>query len=203
MSGKVTQRSIILEYFLGHPDMDVHHPDVVDWAVKEYKEQTGKVFRDPDRQIRSLHQEGLLIKIKNGVYRYSPHGRPELDEFTSKQKREIFKRGNYRCAICGKRKRDGIELHVDHIRPRDKGGKSVISNGQILCAEHNFRKKNYSQTETGKRMFINLWELANREEDVRLADFCSDVLDVFIKHGINGHIVWNASDISIGLTPGT
>ena len=46
---------------------------------------------------------------------------------------------------------DGVELQVDHIKPKDKGGKATFENGQTLCATHNFRKKNYRQTETGKK----------------------------------------------------
>ena len=68
--------------------------------------RTGKVFRDPDRAIRKLSQEGQLIKINKGVYKYDPdfvHNR-ELEDFTPAQKEEIFKRDNYRCVICGRGK---------------------------------------------------------------------------------------------------
>jgi hypothetical protein len=69
-------------------------------------------------------------------------------------------------------------------------GKAEISNGQTLCAQHNFQKKYYKQTETGKRMFIRLYELAKANNDKELIKFCEDVLQVYEKNNINGHIVW-------------
>jgi len=59
----------------------------------------------------------------------------------------------------------GYELQVDHILPKDKGGKATLENGQTLCSICNFIKKNYNQTESGKRMFIRLWETAKRIGD--------------------------------------
>ena len=65
-----------------------------------------------------------------------------------------------------------------------------MSNGQTLCSIHNFRKKNYKQTETGKRMFIRLYELAKSLGDEAMMRFCEEILEVFEKHSINGHIEW-------------
>lgn len=36
------------------------------------KKRTGMIFRDPDRAIRKLSQQGQLIKIAKGVYKYDP-----------------------------------------------------------------------------------------------------------------------------------
>ena len=55
---------------------------------------------------------------------------------------------------------------------------------------HNFRKKNYKQTETGKKMFIRLYESAKSIEDKNTMDFCEQILEVFEKNDINGHIEW-------------
>lgn len=76
-----------------------------------------------------------------------------------------------------------MEIHADHIKPRDLGGESIIENGQTLCAQHNFQKKNYNQTQTGKKMFIRLYELAKKEKDKELQKFCNDVLMVYEEHG--------------------
>ena len=188
----MTQSDIIMEYFKKNPNRNIEHPEIVDWVVTEYKKRTGNVFRDPDRAIRKLSQEGKLIKIKKGVYKYDPDfvKNRKLKDFTQKQKEEIFKRDNYRCVICGRGRADGIEIHADHIKPRDLGGESTIENGQTLCAQHNFQKKNYKQTETGKKMFIRLYELAKKQKDEKLKEFCDSVLKVYEKHDINSHIVW-------------
>jgi len=160
---KVSQLDIIKEFFINNPNRDIKHSEVVDWVTEEFKKRTGNVFRDPDRGIRSLSQKGFLIKVAKGVYRYDPEfvKNRELEDFTSSQKKQILERDNYKCVICGKGRKEGVELHIDHIKPKDFGGKAIVDNGQTLCAQHNFIKKNFKQTETGKKMFIRLYELKN------------------------------------------
>ena len=186
------QKDLIIEFFKKNPNRDIKHPEVVDWVVATYKKRTGNVFRDPDRAIRQLAQSGFLIKIAKGVYKYDPDKAyvRELEDFTAAQKEAILKRDGYKCVICGRGKKDGVDLHIDHIKPKDFGGEATIENGQTLCSQHNFIKKNLKQTETGKKMFIRLYELAKSENNAELMKFCADVLETYEKHGINGHIVW-------------
>ena len=192
MGKKITQIDFVKEFFTNNPNRNIEHPEVVDWVVSEWKKHTGEVFRDPDRAIRSLSQKGFLIKIAKGVYRYDPEFvvNRELEDFTPEQKAMIFKRDNYHCVICGLGWEDGVDLQIDHIKPKDLGGKATIENGQTLCAQHNFRKKNYKQTETGKKMFIRLYELAKTVGDTETQSFCSQILEVFEKNDVNGHIEW-------------
>ena len=73
------------------------------------------------------------------------------------------------------------------------GGKSEVENGQILCGRHNYIKKIASQTETGKKMFIRLLEKLKTCDDPLKElhiSFCRDILNVFEKYDINGHIKW-------------
>lgn len=188
----IVQKDLIIEFFKKNPNREIKHPEVVDWVVNAYKERTGNVFRDPDREIRHLAQSGFLIKISKGVYKYDPDKayKRELEDFTSSQREAILKRDDYKCVICGRGVKDGVELHVDHIKPKDLGGEATIENGQTLCSQHNFIKKNLKQTETGKKMFIRLYELAKSESNDELVKFCSDVLETYEKHNINSHIVW-------------
>ena len=39
-------------------------------------------------------------------------------------------------------------------------------------------------------MYIRLYELAKSEKNTELTKFCEDILRVYEKHNINGHIVW-------------
>ncbi len=186
------QKDLIVEFFKKNPNRDIKHPEVVDWVVATYKKRTGKVFRDPDRAIRHLSQSGFLIKVAKGVYRYDPLKvkQKELYDFTSAQKKAILERDGYKCVVCGRGLKDGVELHVDHIKPKDKGGEATIENGQVLCGQHNYQKKMLNQTETGKKMFIRLYELAKAEKNEELMKFCADVLQTYERHNINGHIIW-------------
>jgi len=94
-------------------------------------------------QSRKLHEIGFLIKVKKEIYRYDPDAvkKRELEDFTPEQREAIFKRDGYKCVICGRGKKEGVELQVDHIKPKYLGGESKIENGQTLCAQHNFIKK--------------------------------------------------------------
>ena len=181
---------LIVEYFKKHPNEDPKHGPIVDWVTEQYLKTHSEPPRDPWRAIRKLYQEGKLIKIKKGVYRYDPENvkNVELFDFTPDVKEAIFKRDNYRCVVCGRGRRDGVEICADHIRPKDKGGDNSIDNGQTLCMEHNLIKKNYSQTEAGKRYFIKIYEQAVAKGDDRMIKFCKDIFNIYDKHGINGHI---------------
>jgi 5-methylcytosine-specific restriction endonuclease McrA len=183
---------LIIEYFKNHPNEDLHHGPVVDWVEEEYKRIYGRKPRDTWRAIRHLHQEGFLIKVKKGVYKYDPDFvlKKELDDFTPELKKLILERDGYKCVICGRTEKEGYELHVDHILPKDKGGKATLENGQTLCSVCNFRKKNYNQTESGKKMFIRLWETSKRLGDKETQKFCEEILSTYEKYNINGHIEW-------------
>lgn len=54
----------------------------------------------------------------------------------------ILKRDNFRCQICGATASDGAKLHVDHIIPVSKGGKTTPDNLQTLCERCNMGKSN-------------------------------------------------------------
>ena len=152
--------------------------------MSEYKKRTGKVFADPDRGIRQLHQNGYLLKEAKGIYRYDPDlvNKRELEDFSPAVKKSIFERDGYRCVVCGRGVKEGVELHADHIKPKDLGGKAILENGQTLCSQHNFLKKNFKQTETGKKMFIRLYELAKTENNQELLKFTAEILETYEKN---------------------
>jgi len=185
-----SQMEFLLEFYKKNPNVDISHPTIVDWVTKEYIKRTGKVFRDPDRGIRKLHQNGLLIKVGKGVYKYAPGfiKKRVLEDFDTKTKEEIFKRDNYKCLVCGRGIAEGMDIHADHIKPKDRGGKATVENGQTLCSQHNFLKKNLGQTTLGKRYFLRLQKSSKKIGDKNLVEFCEEVLKLFDKYGIDTHI---------------
>lgn len=50
---------------------------------------------------------------------------------------DVLRHDNFQCRLCGRSKRDGVILEVDHIIPVSKGGTSVFENLQTLCRECN------------------------------------------------------------------
>ncbi len=170
---------------------DLEHGSVVDWVEEQYTKLYGKKPRDTWRGIRRLYQEGILIEVKKGVYKYDPNllQYKELYVFPPDVKEAIFKRDDYTCLVCGRGRGDGVEIHADHKIPLDNGGPNTIDNGQTLCSEHNFLKKTYSQTEFGKRFLIRLYKDAVKKGDERMVNFCKEIFDVYDKYGVNSHIL--------------
>ena len=63
--------------------------------------------------------------------------------FTEEQRLEMFMRDHKKCqgTFCGGRLiKDGENWHADHIIPWIQGGKTQVSNGQVLCPTCNLKK---------------------------------------------------------------
>ena len=54
---------------------------------------------------------------------------------------DIMKRDGFHCVLCGRGAEDGVKLHVDHIIPVSKGGKTVPENLRTLCENCNLGKR--------------------------------------------------------------
>jgi hypothetical protein len=56
----------------------------------------------------------------------------------------VLERDQGRCVLCGARADDGVRLHVDHIVPWSRNGRTVAENLQTLCDRCNLGKSNRS-----------------------------------------------------------
>jgi len=187
---KITISELVMEYFRKHPKEDLKHGPAVDYVEERYFKLLGKKPRDTWRAIRRLYQEGFLIKVRKGIYRYDPDSvqERELYEFPPEIKEKIFRKDTYKCVVCNRGRKDGVEIHADHKIAFDKGGTNTVENGQTLCSEHNLLKKKYSQTEFGKRFLARLYLEAADKKDKRMIEFCKEIFDIYNKLGINSHI---------------
>lgn len=68
------------------------------------------------------------------------HSKNQRKLMTKALRKEIMKRDHYTCQMCGKFMPDEVGLHIDHIVPIAKGGKTVPSNLQVLCSKCNGAK---------------------------------------------------------------
>ncbi len=64
----------------------------------------------------------------------------ERGEISDSLRYDILNRDDFTCVICGASARLGVRLHVDHIIPVSKGGKSDPSNLRTLCERCNMGK---------------------------------------------------------------
>ncbi len=67
-----TISDLILGFFMDHPNQEFGHGPVVDWVTQQRLQTHSTAPRDPWRAIRKLHQDGKLIKMAKGIYKYDP-----------------------------------------------------------------------------------------------------------------------------------
>ena len=64
----------------------------------------------------------------------------ERGEISDSLRYDILNRDDFKCVICGASSKEGVRLHVDHIIPVSKGGKSRSNNLRTLCERCNVGK---------------------------------------------------------------
>lgn len=64
----------------------------------------------------------------------------ERSKLTKSLRFEVLEKYNFKCRACGYGANDGKKLHVDHIIPVSKDGKTEIANLQVLCSDCNVGK---------------------------------------------------------------
>lgn len=88
-------------------------------------------------EIIDLYNEVLNIEKKKETAQY------QRSIMTPKLRFDVMRRDGFRCKYCGRTEADGVKLHVDHIKPVSKGGKTEMSNLQTLCDECNLGKSDF------------------------------------------------------------
>lgn len=91
-------------------------------------------------QLRQIYNNLAEINFETTTRKYNQANQRKL--MTPELRNKIKERDNYTCQICGKYMPDEVGLHVDHIIPISKGGKTVEQNLQVLCDKCNLRKSN-------------------------------------------------------------
>lgn len=111
------------------------HKQEINIRVKRYLKSDDSKFTDKRKEI-----EDIIQAIVNGI---------SVDEkrlFTIDDKKTYLlnkdcSNGKYQCEIC-KKWFYPEELQMDHIDAWSKGGRTVLSNAQVLCAPCNRKKSN-------------------------------------------------------------
>lgn len=67
-----TISQLIMEYVSSYPNEELEQGDVVDWVTEQWLKVHEHPPREPGRTIRKLHQEGKLVKVRRGIYKYNP-----------------------------------------------------------------------------------------------------------------------------------
>ncbi|MEO0255058.1 MAG: HNH endonuclease [candidate division WOR-3 bacterium] len=97
-----------------------------------------------NKKIRSQYIQidvPSVIRIKRYI-NYRPYNVPI-------NKRNIMRRDKYTCQYCGKK---GSDLTIDHVIPKDRGGKDTWQNLVTCCKECNLKKGNRTPREAGMKL---------------------------------------------------
>lgn len=108
------------------------YPYVVENVVGDYA-VSFNYLANRNRMLSSINYESTIADYNS---------KQQRKLLTKDLRRQIMERDDYTCQYCGKYMPDEIGLHIDHIIPIAKGGKTVASNLQVLCSKCNGYKSN-------------------------------------------------------------
>ena len=80
------------------------------------------------------------VKLKKQKEEYSYQVKIERAKMSDSLRYDVLRRDGFKCQICGVTAQEGAKLHVDHIIPVSKGGKTILSNLRTLCDRCNMGK---------------------------------------------------------------
>lgn len=144
----------VSDIFEGYGQLDIYFnlakkylKDVVIWKQNknEINSRVKRYLKSDDAKLtdKAMEIEDIIQAIINNI---------SVDEkrlFSIDDKKEYLRKqkpdqeGKYQCAICEKYFY-AEELTMDHKDPWSKGGRTVLSNAQILCSPCNIKKGNRS-----------------------------------------------------------
>ncbi|WP_345845612.1 HNH endonuclease family protein [Shewanella algae] len=109
---------------------NAHKDDVLD--SNALGEEVAKLMADDEVTKKKGIYEFLLTKNEKYL---------SIRTFTDSQKRTLYERQNGFCSSCSEHF-EISKMEADHITPWSQGGKTELTNGQMLCRECNRRKSN-------------------------------------------------------------
>lgn len=110
-----------------------------EYALQQYREQEALIEKERRKAVQLQKEQ----ERKEKQLAMSDHQRFITEQrrlMTDSLRYDILARDKFRCQICGISAAEGAKLHVDHIFPVSKGGKSVPSNLRTLCERCNLGK---------------------------------------------------------------
>lgn len=114
-----------------------------------YTSPKGRNHYSDSKGIRITELESIFKNIVNKIRFNNTKEqliKNERAKLTNGLRYKILKRDNFKCQICGSTQFDGVSLHIDHIFPVSKGGKTEESNLRVLCDSCNLGKSDKIET---------------------------------------------------------
>lgn len=134
-----------IEYKLFYSLIQRPSKDVSAQVTLRYVSPKGKVDLSKGRTFGFTEIVRILDSVSTkrvDRQTYEKLARAERTILSDSMRYDVLKRDGFRCVLCGMSAKDGAILHVDHIIPVSKGGKTEINNLRTLCEKCNIGKSN-------------------------------------------------------------
>lgn len=118
--------------------------------LREAKREAEQAAREAKAEKAKYEQKNAALKAQRAKKKVKPEDMTPHQRFMYEQRRlmtdslryDVMNRDGFRCVLCGATtKEDNVKLHVDHILPIAKGGKTELSNLRTLCERCNLGKR--------------------------------------------------------------
>jgi diadenosine tetraphosphate (Ap4A) HIT family hydrolase/5-methylcytosine-specific restriction endonuclease McrA len=107
---------------------------------------TGKLTLEQKAQVKMICERKLQDYVAKRGLSIWDYRLLDKDPIPDSLYYRVLKEAGGRCALCGATKNER-PLHVDHIKPRSRGGKTEYENLQVLCSKCNLNKGNKDETD--------------------------------------------------------
>jgi len=135
------EQKLFTKRMLSAPDSVAHVRCTVRYTSPKGQNSYSRGLECDFEQLRSGLTEVKQIQQTQSTARFLR--RQERNRMSESLRYQVLSRDNSRCTRCGATPQThGVSLHVDHIVPVSKGGKTEIGNLQTLCAPCNLGKSN-------------------------------------------------------------
>lgn len=129
----VTEPSIICRHSYSSPQGRNSYYDERQYSFEEWVQKYAEI----KEQITRKSSEEYIRK-------------KERRKLTPSLRYDVMKRDEFKCVLCGRHASDSVQLHVDHIVPIAKGGKTTFDNLRTLCQDCNLGKRDKYDAKGGK-----------------------------------------------------
>ena len=161
MAEKHPKLEFVMDWFRNHELEKFTNRQLESALRRDYKVATGKVFGDPTRTARKLHELGRVQRSPKGRTQYFWYDLlldnvGAIEVFTEDEKTSILENYDYQCAVCKKGAADGVKVTVGYAVSVKRGGKLDVANGRVLCPRHKFILETAQDSEVSAANFRRL-----------------------------------------------
>ena len=125
--------------------------DIDSYTMKMVIISLSNIIDDFGKLDKSLFQSCLIQHCKPAKKKTKKKKPTPLnqDRMWREVRYKALKNGSGKCCLCGASPKDGIKLHVDHIKPKSLYPHLTydVNNLQVLCEDCNIGKSNKDDTD--------------------------------------------------------